>query len=363
MHTANRSRMKTKNLFLVLLAFAPLAGFAADADDPFDPVVARGKGVIVKRSQVDNAFIFERAKMAALGANLSEPDRALKEAQLLDDLAITQILAQHATDAERAKGKENAEKIIADSQKATSSPDAFARQLRSLGVTKAHFDQRVHDKSLAALIIEREVKSKIKITDEQVRNFYDKNPDQFKRPETALATHIMLATRDPQSGAELSADQKKARRAEIEKLLTRARNGEDFGKLARDNSEDPSSKDKNGEFTIQRPSRYPEIEVAVFAMNTNQISDIVTTPFGYHIIKVLDKQVAQKADFEKVASDIRDALLQQEMQKQLPDYFEKLKQEAGVEILDAKYKVKPPANGSLLSSPPETNKPAAVPLK
>ena len=98
-------------------------------------------------------------------------------------------------------------------------------------------------------------------------------------------------------------------------------------------------------------------------MNTNQISDIVTTPFGYHIVKVLDKQAAQKADFEKVAGDIRDALLQQELQKQLPDYFEKLKQEAGVEILDAKYKVKPPANGSLLSSPTETNKPGAAPLK
>ena len=355
--------MKTKNLLLVLLAFAPLAGFTAEADDPFDPVVARGKGVVVKRSQVDNAFIFERAKMAAMGVNLPEPDRAFKEAQLLDDLAITQIVAQHATDAERAKAKENAEKIIADSLKATSSPDAFARQLRSLGVSKAQFDQRVHDKSLAALVIDREVKSKFKVTDEQVRKFYDDNPDQFKRPEAALAAHIMLATRDPQSGQELSAEQKKTRRAEIEKLLARVKNGEDFGKLAHENSEDPSSKDKNGEFTITRPSRYPEIEVAVFAMNTNQISDIVTSAFGYHIVKVLDKQNAQKVEFDKVAGEIRDILLNDELKKQLPDYFEKLKQEAGVEILDAKYKVKPPTNGSLLNSSAETNKPGAPLVK
>ena len=74
----------------------------------------------------------------------------------------------------------------------------------------------------------------------------------------------------------------------------------------------------------------------------NQISDIVTTMFGFHIIKLLEKIPAQKVEFAKVAPEIKDALLTQELQRAMPEHFDKLKKEAGVEVLEPKYRLDPP---------------------
>ena len=99
----------------------------------------------------------------------------------------------------------------------------------------------------------------------------------------------------------MTEEQKAAKRKEMEGLLKRARAGEDFAKLAKEYSEDPGSKDKGGEYTFPRGQMVPEFEAAAFSLNTNQVSDIVTTRFGYHIIKLSEKIPAQKVEFAKVA--------------------------------------------------------------
>ena len=152
------------------------------------------------------------------------------------------------------------------------------------------------------------------------------------------ASHILLMTTDPKTNAELTEEQKAAKHKEMEGLLTRARAGEDFAKLAKEYSEDPGSKDKGGEYTFPRGQMVPEFEAAAFSLGTNQVSDIITTRFGYHIIKLSEKIPAKKVDYAKAAANIKDGLTQQAMQKQFPDYIAKLKKDAGVEILDEKLK-------------------------
>jgi len=81
------------------------------------------------------------------------------------------------------------------------------------------------------------------------------------------------------------------------------------------------------------------------------VSDVVTTQFGYHIIKLSEKIPAKKVDYDKVSSDIKDYLKQQQTQKQLPDYISRLKKEAGTEILDEKLKSKETAAAKDLTAP------------
>jgi len=123
----------------------------------------------------------------------------------------------------------------------------------------------------------------------------------------------------------------------------RARAGEDFAKLVQEFSEDRGLKENKGEYTFSRSDPFvQEFKAAAFSLNTNQISDIVTTSFGYHLIKCLEKIPTKKVEFAKVSADIKEALLQQEVQSHMPAYFERLKKEAGVEILDPKFKLDVP---------------------
>src|SRR5437763_13727165 len=111
------------------------------------------------------------------------------------------------------------------------------------------------------------------------------------------ASHILIATSDPATGTEMSESEKKAKRKIADDLLKRAKAGEDFAKLAKENSEDPGSKDKGGEYTFPRGQMMPEFEAAAFSLNTNQVSDVVTTPYGFHIIKLYEKIPAHKEPY------------------------------------------------------------------
>ena len=311
----------------------------AKADDLFpDPVVAKGKGVEIRRSQLDEALITIKGNLAARGQSMAPSEVVALEKQILDRLIQIQILQARATEAEKAKGRELCEKRLAEMKSRASSEEAFNRQLKVVGLTPELLRLRLTEEAVGETVLTRELN--VEITDAAIKKFYDDNPARFEQPEMVRASHILLSTRDSTTNAELSDEQRKAKRKQIEDILKRARDGEDFAKLAKEFSEDPGSKDKGGEYVFPRGRMVPEFEAAAFSLKTNQISDVVTTAFGYHIIKLSEKIPARKVELAKVADDIKQHLRTQEMQKQLPAFTEKLKQEAGVEIRDEKLKAK-----------------------
>jgi len=303
-----------------------------------DPIIAKGKGVEIKRSQLDSATISIKSSAAARGQTLPPEQLQLLERQVLQRLIQIQLLLNTATDADKAKGKEVAEKQYALILKRAGSEEAISRQLKSVGMTQDELHAKMAEEATAAAVAERELK--IVVGDDAVKKYYDENPARFEEPEMVRASHILLGTIDPATREPMSADKKAAKRKQIEDLLKRVRAGEDFAKLAGEYSEDPGSKDKGGEYTFPRGAMVPEFEAAAFSLNTNQISDIVTTQFGYHIIKLSEKIPAHKIELAKVSDQLKERLKQQEMEKQLPDYIEKLKQGNKVEILDEKLKPK-----------------------
>ncbi len=332
---------------------APSAKSGSTSTDLFgSTVVAKGKGFEIKRSQLDDDVVRAKAQLSAAGRPVSADQTALMEQQILDQLINVQLLKAKATDADRAAGKAAAEKRLADVKTKLGSDDAFKRQLTLMGAT----EQEVVDKWAEALTAEAVLKRelKINITDADAKKFYDDNPSRFEQPEMVRASHILLMTTDPKTGSELTEDQKTAKHKEMEGLLKRARAGEDFAKLAKEYSEDLVSKDKGGEYKFPRRQMVPEFEAAAFSLSTNQVSDIITTRYGYHIIKLSEKIPAKKVDYEKALPDIKEGLTQQELQKQFPDYVAKLKKDANVEILDEKLKAVelPPPSAVPAGHPP-----------
>ena len=325
-----------------------------------DEVVAKGKGVEVKRSQLDDAMVSIKSAFAARGQDLPPEEMNRIEQNVLDRLIQIQLLLLKATDKDKIEGKETCAKRLEAIKTRAGSDEVLARQLKSVGTTPQELQAKMTEESTAQVVLERELK--INVTDQDVQKFYENNPSKFEQPESARASHILLSTRDPETSKDLPEDQKAAKRKKAEELLKRARAGEDFAKLAKENSEDPGSKDKGGEYQFARGQMMPEFETAAFSLNTNQISDIVTTQYGYHIIKLSEKIPAKKVELAKVAPEVKEYLKNEEMKKHqqdLQDYLEKSKKEAGVQILDETLKPKETASSQV----PQIIPPAASAAK
>jgi peptidyl-prolyl cis-trans isomerase C len=314
---------------------APAKAAPKTAAELFPQTIAKGKGFEVKRSRLDEELTSFKAAAAARNQQIPPEQEALLKQQILDRLISIELLMQKATDADRAKGKENTKKRLDQIQERAGSEEAFSRQLKAVGTNIEEVQRKMGEEMTAESVLERELK--VNVSEEDVKKFYDENPTQFEQPEQVRAAHILLGTRDA-SGNELSAEKKAEKKKEIEALLKRARGGEDFAKLAQQYSEDPGSKETGGEYTFPRGQMVPEFETTAFGLKTNEVSEVVTTQFGYHIIKLYEKLPARTVPLKEVESRIRDYLKNQQVQKELPAYMAKLKKEANVEILDDKLK-------------------------
>lgn len=160
-----------------------------------------------------------------------------------------------------------------------------------------------------------------KISDADVQKFYDERKEtDFKTPETVLISHIlaMAPGRDMKTGKELTADEKKkqdeAARKKIAEVQAKIAKGGDFGALAKEYSDCPSGKQSNGDLgAVRRGQMVPEFEKAAFALEKpGQVSDIVKTQFGYHIIKLKEKKPASYIALDdKVKKNVKEYLASQ----------------------------------------------------
>jgi peptidyl-prolyl cis-trans isomerase C len=326
----------------VLLAcalFQRPAALRADTPDKSaslfsDPIVATGTGFEIKRSQLDDAFINYSASAMASGSSIADADRAMVRSNLLASLIVNKILLQKATPDDRAAIVKLVDAEIAQARSNAPSPEVFDGQIKAKGLTLAQVRDQEVDKALAQRVLVHALTNGIVIPDDAVKKFYTDNPDKFQLPERVRAAHILISTQDPITHDALPPDQKKEKFKLATQLKARADKGEDFAALVKQYSDDPGSKNKGGEYTFPRGRMVPEFEAAAFSMKVNQISDIVETKFGYHIIKLLEKYPASTVEFAKAEPDIRGYLTEQEAKKGLQAYLQKIRAAADVKIFD-----------------------------
>jgi peptidyl-prolyl cis-trans isomerase C len=319
---------------------------AAKADTLFtDDVIAKGAGIEIKRSQLDDAFIAAKSTAAARGVTISDTEREILQAKLLDELIVSKILTARATDADHDKAKESAEKFIAETRKSFADESKFLDRLKLNKLNSVdELEKKLITEALPNLVLDREMKAQISVSDADIKKFYADNPAKFEQPEMVRASHILIGTKD-ETGKDLNDAQKAEKRKKVEALLKRAKDGEDFARLAKDNSDDPGSKDNGGEYTFPRGQMMPEFEAAAFALKkAGDISDVITTPYGYHIIKLSEKMPAKTLKLADapdknmpnltISERIKDALFHQKAGKLIPGFIEKAEKDASVEILD-----------------------------
>ena len=169
----------------------------------------------------------------------------------------------------------------------------------------------------------------VTLAPDAAEQFYKANPDKFQHGPEVRVSHILFVA---PSDADSSAAKQHAAAA-----LARIKKGEDFGTLAKELSEDPGSKDKNGDLGfIPHQGAIKEFADAAFALKPGEVSDVVQTKYGYHIIKVTEARPEGVTPLAEVKAELATFLQDQELDKQQQAYVEGLKKQAKIEIVAPK---------------------------
>lgn len=299
-----------------------------------DRLAAQGKGVSVTQNEVEEAYIGYKATSAGQGRAVPDSMRPAIERQIVERLVHRQLLMQIANEEDKAKAKEASSNTLAAFKSRMTSEASFNRQLRAMGMTLEYFTNKMYEENLSSQVADRVLRPSVEVTTDQVQKLYETNTVAFTQPAKLRISHILFLTQDALQ-TELTEAQKKAKFQTAEKVLARLKGGEDFAKLAREFSEDPNSRENGGELPpLALEQMAPELGRAVSSLAIGDLGDIVTTRVGYHIVKLREKIPSQTTPLTEAQKEIREFLTRQEIQKKLPDYLKKLREDAGVKFMD-----------------------------
>jgi peptidyl-prolyl cis-trans isomerase C len=175
-------------------------------------------------------------------------------------------------------------------------------------------------------LVQEKVEKDIRVSSEESKKYYEDHRDTFTEPEQVRASHILAKV---DSGA----DEKKKTEArmKIKKIRDRIKNGEDFATLAKALSEGPSSVNGGDLGFFARGQMVPPFEEAAFALQPDQLSDIVETRFGYHLIRVTDRKAERKFTYEQVQDDVKNQVVQLKMKEAMNRYIKGLRETAKIQ--------------------------------
>ena len=311
---------------------AAAAGTTPATAEPPKPVPAQLPAVLARVNGQDiTKTEFERALRSIEQRRGPVPEQQRDEVyrRLLDQLVGIQLLKQEAAVRKVTVADAEVDKAIAEIKQQFPSEDVFKQMLATQKVTFEEFraDQRV-EMAIAKMVTDA-LKDKVAPSPEQVADFYKKNPDRFKQGERVRASHILITVPQGADGPTKDKAREKA-----EGLLKKIKAGGDFAALAKENSQDPGSAVQGGDLGFFQPGQMvgPFNDVA-FKMAPGAVSDLVETQFGFHIIKVVDKQEGRMVPLEEVRPQLTQFLENQNRQRESGEFVATLRAKSKVEIL------------------------------
>ena len=202
----------------------------------------------------------------------------------------------------------------------------FLFRIQEGGFTEETFREDIRQQESVQRMISEGITSAISVSDEDVEHFYNTNIEQMQKPAEVHARHILIT---PVSTA--LADHQAAK-SEADALLAEIRDGADFVELATNRSQGPSAA-RGGDLGYFGPGQMvPAFEQAACALQPGEVSEVVQTQFGYHVIRVEDRRGGETAPIEETADQIREYLAQLALQNAVEVLVTRLREEGEVEI-------------------------------
>ena len=320
-------RLVITALVLTWIAMPAVAGEAQPSEDK----VAVVNGSVISRVSFDREMSGVRQRFLTMGKPVSPSRLPELEKRVLDNLINIELLYQQS---QKVGTKVDGAEVSAQFEtlkKRFPTEAEFKNAIKKMNLTETVMKSQIRKGIAIQHFLDKMTLGKVEVTEEEIKAYYDSHTNFFKKPEQVRASHILIKV---EPGA--SEKNKAKARQKIEKIRQRLVKGEDFGALAREFSQCPSSA-RGGDLNyFGRRQMAKPFEDAAFALKVGELSDVVETRFGYHLIKVTGRKPASTYSYKDMKDRIRKNLMREKIRGEVSNYVQELKKAATIEIFLAK---------------------------
>jgi peptidyl-prolyl cis-trans isomerase C len=312
---------------------APASNTPAEAPKE-DKVAVTVNGSPIMESQVQRYLDLEYkpllAKYAAQAPQLAAQQEKVFRENITQNLITRQLLEEQA---KQANIEVTPEELTAEmtTQLSNLNPprtiEEYKKAVQEQGGDFEGIQRILTDRLKYHKLFESKFASTTKATEADAKKYYDENAKDFQVPEQVRASHILIRPTDPNTDPNQAKAQAKAK---AEDLLKKVKGGADFATVAKESSDCPSKAQGGDLGLFTRDKMVKPFADAAFAMKVGEISDLVESPFGYHIIRVTEHHDPNQTTFEKAKTEIIGQLTEQKMQEAIDTYVKSLRQSAKI---------------------------------
>ena len=294
-----------------------------------DRIVAVVNDEVITLSEWNNAF---EPYLERFTANYQGPDRekALGETKtaLLNRMIDNLLMEQESRKTGVTVRKEEVTDAINDMQKQQKiSPEEFRKAMQREGITLDAYRKDIRDQLVRLKLIRRDIKSKVAVTEEEIGEYYRKHREDYDGKEAVRIRQILLLLPKEENPAV-----KEKLRADADAIHKRLLNGEPFEPLSAKFSQGPAAAEGGDIGYIEKGMIHSEVEDAAFSLPLNQISGVIESSVGFHIVQVVDRRGAGIKAIENVREEIREKIDREKMEKKFGEWLVELRKKSHIEI-------------------------------
>ncbi|OGW18385.1 MAG: hypothetical protein A3K09_08040, partial [Nitrospinae bacterium RIFCSPLOWO2_12_FULL_47_7] len=247
--------------------------------------------------------------------------------KLVDKEIKKNLISQKASELAIQVTPEHVEKELQSIKAKFDSDLIFEKKLAQKNMSVAQYKEKIKWDLMLGQIVQREMASQIEVAPEEIKAYYEKNPGLFNTEEKVRASVILIKV-SPSAG---EIEDRKARE-KIGMVLSQIKNSSDFSDEARKHSQD-SMGPRGGDLGFfNRKQVLPAFSERAFSLKVGEVSEIFKTNFGYHLLKVTEKQPETHSTLEEAKDKIREILKREKLSKQIEAYSEELKKKADIKL-------------------------------
>ena len=319
--------MKAKQGLLICAAVALVlaVAFPAGAEDAGENA-AIVNGTIITKSVLDRETKGLQQQYRFMGEPADDSSLPEIRKEALEKLIHMELLYQDSVNKGIEVDPEALKQHLSTIISRFPSEEEFNERIARENLTLEDLEREFTRRKAVQNLVEQEITPNVVVSEEDLKSFYDEYPDKFMQPGQVKASHILIKV-----AADVGEEEKAKKREEINKIRQKLDEGADFAETAKELSQGPSGPNGGDLGYFTRDRMVPPFADAAFALEVGQVSDIVITQFGYHIIKVFDKKEGSAIPYETIKAQIERMLQGQKIQEAVELYSKKLEEEATIE--------------------------------